>query len=161
MDQAINKLYNWNPAVGIKHLFIFALLLLSCIPVHVTGQNSCDAYDEIFDESVLNLFTSERDRITRESAFPPEFHQSLQTQKIRRLNFPEEQWVCDAVLEAIPGNEPHPGPPTHRALYMIKDHYFLVVYKYYTDVQGNQMIEEPTVGGLFDPEFNLVGLIVM
>jgi hypothetical protein len=44
---------------------------------------------------------------------------------------------------------------------MVKDHYFMVTYNYYTDSEGSQLIEEPTVGGLFDSQFKRVGIIVM
>lgn len=37
----------------------------------------------------------------------------------------------------------------------------MVIYKYYTDSAGNQLIEDPTVGGLFDPQFKRLGIIVM
>jgi len=162
MDKAINKLYNWKAAVDTKLyqvlLIVFCLILVSLSDIY--AQTTCEDYYERLDARVIQLFTSERSKITRENAFPPEFHQPLQTQEVRRLNFPEEQWVCDAVLESIHGDDP--VPPRERALYKVKNHFFLVVYTYYTDQQGNQLIEEPTAGVLFDPaEFNMVGFIAM
>lgn len=163
MEQLINKSQNWRVAVDIKiyHVVLIILCLILISLNDIYAQATCDDYYESLDESVIRLFTSERGQTTRENAFPIDFHEPLQRQEIRRMNFPEEQEVCIAVLESIHSDDPISGVSTHRALYKVKDHYFLVVYKFYTDEQGNQLIEEPTVGGLHDPEFNLVGLVGM
>ncbi|PWN06909.1 hypothetical protein DDZ15_06445 [Rhodohalobacter mucosus] len=126
----------------------------------VSAQSSCDDYFDILDYSVSQLFTTEMNRGNREQAFPSIVHDVSETE-IRRLVLPSEQWICDGVLNAIYKDDPVKDPPTHYALYVVKDYYFMVIYKYLSDSDGTQYIQEPTVGGLFDPQFNRVGVIFM
>ena len=134
------------------------LFLLMILPHSAPAQPTCNDYDETVEEYVFSLFTSTRHIDYRQSEFPQDLHIVSQAE-IRRLNFPDEQWVCDAALEAISGDEP--VPERERALYKVKDHYFMVVYIYYTDVNGNQMIEDNSAGLLFDSSFNLISLVMM
>lgn len=134
------------------------LILLMILPHAAPAQPTCNNYDEIVEGSVMSLFTASRHFEYRQSEFPQDLHQVSQAE-IRRLNFPDEQWVCDAALEAISGDGP--VSERERALYKVKDHYFMVVYIYYTDVNGNQMIEDNSAGLLFDSSFNLISLVMM
>jgi len=127
-------------------------------PNETSAQSTCNAYDEVWDEMVTRLFTAPRHEDFRQTEFPPDLQQVLPSE-IRRLNFPEEQWVCDAALEAIRGDEP--VPERERAMYKVKDHYFMVAYSYITDEQGNQLIDKPAAGVLYDPHFNLIALVMM
>jgi hypothetical protein len=160
MEQAINKLHNWKAAVDTKiySTFYIFLCLILFVSNQAYSQHSCNDYDEILDGMVNRLFTASRHQDYRQTEFPPVLHQ-VSPSEIRRLNFPDEQWVCNAALGAIRGDEP--VPERERAMYKVKDHYFMVAYTYYTDVQGNQLIEEPSAGVLFDSEFNMISLVLM
>lgn len=125
-----------------------------------SAQSSCDGYSEIIDYAVSRLFTFEESRFSREHAFPSIVN-NVSEAEIRRLELPSEQWICDGVLNAIYKTNPVKEPPTHHALYKVKDHYFMVVYKFYIASDGSQLIEEPSLGSLFDPQFNRVGVIFM
>jgi hypothetical protein len=129
-------------------------------PKEVSAQSSCNDYLDFMDNTVIELFTSEQVRSSRESAFPSFAHKVIESE-IRRLNFPQEQSICDGILNKIYKNDPVKGPPTHHALYKIKEHYFMIIYKYYTASDGSQLIEDPTVGALYDQQFNRLGFIAM
>jgi len=150
-----------NHVVGIKKLIFATCIVIGCFSM-TYAQNICDSYDQDLDDTVMRMFTSSRSEIvtSREMAFPSAVH-NINASQVRRLNFPEEQWICDTILNKIYKNEPTKGPPTYHALYKVNDHYFMVIYKYYTASDGSQLIEEPTVGGLYGPQFNRVGLIAM
>jgi len=160
MEQQINKLQNWKAAVDIKlnRLVFLSLFLITLLSVEGKAQNSCDGFRESLDEKLVRLFTAPRHQDYRETEFPATLHNVLESE-VRRLNFPDEQSVCESILSQVYENEPVPGHPEHRALYKIKDHFFLVIYSYYTDEQGNQLIEDPTVGLIFDPDYNRVAAI--
>jgi hypothetical protein len=130
------------------------------LPNKISAQSTCTDYYDGLDDSVTKLFTTERSRTSREMAFPSEVHQ-VQESQIERISIPQDESVCTAILTSIYKNDPVASPPTHHALYKVRDHYIMVIYNYYTDSEGNQLIEEPTVGGLFDPQFKRVGIIVM
>ena len=129
-------------------------------PKEVSAQKTCNDYLDFMDNMVIELFTSEQTQISRESAFPS-FTHNLNESEIRRVNFPQEQSICDGILKEIYKGDPVKGPPTHHALYKVKDHYFMIIYKYYTASDGSQLIEDPTVGALYDQQFNRIGLIAM
>ena len=129
-------------------------------PKKISAQKSCNDHLDFMDNMVIELFTSEQTQISRESAFPS-FTHNLNESEIHRLNLPQEQSICDGVLNEIYKNDPVKGPPPHHALYKVKDHYFMIIYKYYTASDGSQLIEDPTVGALYDQQFNRIGLIAM
>jgi hypothetical protein len=132
--------------------------LLVAAPNTTFAQSTCNAYDETWDEMVNRLFTAPRHQDYRESEFPATLH-SVMESEIRRLNLPDEQWICNEALEAIRGDEP--VPQRERAIYRVKEYYFMVAFSYYTDELGNQRINEPAAGVLFDPQFNMIGLVMM
>ena len=162
MEQIINKSLKSGVVVDIKicSLFFVVFLCIILIPVESIAQHNCKSYDEILDGMVTRLFAAPRHQDFRESEFPATLH-SVSKSEVRRLNYPEEQGVCDTILNKIYGDDPVKGPPTHHALYKVKDHYFMVIYKYYTASDGTQLIEDPTVGGLFNPQFKRIGLVMM
>jgi len=129
-------------------------------PKEASAQSSCNDHLDFMDNILIELFTSEQTQISRESAFPSFGHKVIESE-IRRLNLPQEQSICDEVLKGIYKNDPVKGPPTHHALYKVKNHYFMIIYKYYTASDGSQLIEDPTVGALYDQQFNRVGFIVL
>lgn len=134
--------------------------ILSVLPSSTSAQSTCTDYYDGLDDSVTKLFTSERSRVSREMAFPSVVHQ-VQLAEVERISIPQDESVCTAILTSIYKNEPVASPPTHHALYKVKDYYFMVIYSYYSDSEGNQLIEDPTVGGLFDQQFKRLGIIVM
>jgi hypothetical protein len=153
---------NFNSAEPMK---IILLILISSFiiligPKEVSAQKTCNDYLDFMDNMVIELFTSEQTHISRESAFPSFGHKVIESE-IRRLNFPQEQSICDGVLNKIYKNDPIKGPTTHHALYKIKDLYFMIIYKYYTASVGSQLIEDPTVGALYDQQFNRISFIAM
>lgn len=152
----------WRIVVGTKINIILLIVaqLTFFSATKASAQSSCDEYSEILDYAVSQLFTSEKSRFSREQAFPSIVHNVSQAE-ISHLELPSEQWICDGVLNAIYKNDPVKEPPTHHALYKVKDYYFMVVYKYYTAIDGSQLIVEPSLGSLFDPEFNRVGVIFL
>jgi len=162
MEQPINKSQNWKAVVDFKiySIILIVISLMMVSPNETYAQSTCNAYDEIWDEMVTRLFTAPRHEDFRQTEFPTVLHQVSQSE-IRRLDLPQEQGVCDSILNAIYKNDPVKGPPTHHALYIVKDHYFMVIYKYYTSSDGRQLIEDPTAGGVYDSQFNLVSLVMM
>lgn len=127
-------------------------------PEKASAQSDCDDYFDILDYRVSQLFTTEMNRGNREQAFPSIVH-DVSEDEIRRLQLPTEQWICDGVLNVIYEDNPVKGPPTHHALYRVKDHYFMIIYRYITASDGTHYFEEPTFGVLYDPQFNRVGVI--
>lgn len=139
-------------------IFLFLVGLISAVPISISAQSTCNAYDETWDEMVTRLFTAPRHQDYRETEFPASLH-SVMESEIRRLNLPDEQWVCNAALEAIRGDEP--VPQRERAIYKVKEYYFMVAFSYYTDELGNQLINKPAAGVLYDPQFNMIALVMM
>ena len=160
IKQQIKKLKKWRTEVdSTNYATMFVMFILFIVlPNAAPAQPTCNNYDETVEESVFSLFTSTKHIDYRQSEFPQSLHLVSQAE-IRRLNFPEEQWVCDAALEAITGDGP--VPERERALYKVKDYYFMVVFIYYRDVNGNQMIEDNSGGLLFDSSFNLISFVMM
>lgn len=160
MEQPKNKSQNCKAVVDFKIFAIiftaFSMMIVS--PKEASAQSTCNDYYNGLNETINRLFTASRHQEYRERNFPTVLQQVLPSE-IRRLNFPEEQWVCDAALEAIRGDEP--VPERERAMYKVKDHYFMVAYSYITDEQGNQLIDKPAAGVLYDPHFNLIALVMM
>jgi len=138
--------------------FLISCSYLFGSPDKMLAQTRCDDYSDILDSRITQLFTSESSRISREHAFPPIVHHVSETQ-IRHLQLPSEQWICDGVIKSIYENDPAKKPPTHYALYRVKDHYFMIIYRYITASDGTHYFEEPTFGVLYDPQFNRVGVI--
>jgi len=162
MEQPKNKSQNCKAVVDFKIFAIiftaFSMMIVS--PKEASAQSTCNDYYNGLNETINRLFTASRHQEYRERNFPTVLHQVSQSE-IRRLDLPQEQGVCDSILNAIYKNDPVKGPPTHHALYIVKDHYFMVIYKYYTSSDGRQLIEDPTAGGVYDSQFNLVSLVMM
>lgn len=151
-----------NHVVATENLKVLSILIVLLIPQVSYSQLKCDNYDEDLDRTVIRMFTSDTERHTefRESTFPNEIHDVFKSE-IRRINFPTEQWVCNAVLQTLTGGNTKSSDDKKRALYKVDNYYFLIVYKYYTAKDGSQLIEEPSTGALFDSSFNLVEIIGM
>lgn len=139
-------------------IFLFLVGSISVVPISTSAQSICNAYDETWDEMVTHLFTAPRHQDYRETEFPASLH-SVMESEVRRLNLPDEQWVCNAALESIRGDEP--VPQRERAIYKVKEYYFMVAFSYYTDELGNQLINKPAAGVLYDPQFNMIALVMM
>lgn len=162
MEQPNNKSKKCKAVADFK-IYAIVLIVVSMMvvsPKKMAAQSTCNDYYDRLDHRLTRLFTEPRHQDYRETEFPSSLH-SVMGSEIRRLDLPQEQGVCDSILNAIYKNDPVKGPPTHHALYIVKDHYFMVIYKYYTSSDGRQLIEDPTAGGVYDSQFNLVSLVMM
>lgn len=74
--------------------------MITDIGQSVNAQTVCNDYNDGLDESVTRLFTSERSKDSREMAFTSAVH-NVAASQVRRLNLPEEQWICDTILNKI------------------------------------------------------------
>lgn len=138
-------------------LVLFVALLVG-VSSSLHAQTSCDNYRDILEGQVIKIFTSANEADYREAAFPEDLQQVAE-HEIRRLDLPNEQFICDSIFATLNDGNPLPGHPYYRAVWKIKDYYLMATYSYYTDDLGNQLIEEPTVGGIFNEEFELLVLI--
>ncbi len=112
-----------------KRLFLILGLLFTSFPSAI-AQEKCDAWDaygNYLEEKITRIFTSERHTDYRERTMPSEL-KSVSVSDIRRLNLPNDQSICDDILENMYGDEPVPGPPKYRAIWKIKDNYLLVIF---------------------------------
>jgi hypothetical protein len=143
--------------VGFKTLFLLTTIVLVIQP-QTFAQNSCDAYRDILEEQVIRMFTSERSANYRAAAFPQDL-QNVSESEINRLNLPGEQHICDQLLSTVDTSTEPGEPERHRAVWKVKNYYLLVTYSYYIDSEGNQLVDPPTVGILYNSNFEHVQLI--
>jgi hypothetical protein len=143
--------------ICIRFIFLSVVIFLFQNP-QTLQQNSCDAYRDILEQQVYQMFTSERSANYRAAAFPQDL-QEVSEAEIERLNLPGEQHICDQLLSTIDTSTQHGEPEKYRAAWKVKNYFLLVTYSYYTDNQGNQIIDPPTVGVLYNSEFEHVILI--
>jgi len=145
-------------AVALRALFLSTTIALMIQVPQTAAQNSCDAYRDILEHQVLRMFTSEHSANYRAAAFPQDL-QEVSEAEIERLNLPGEQHICDQLLSTIDISTQPGEPEKYRAAWKVKNYFLLVTYSYYTDSQGNQIIDPPTVGVLYNSEFEHVILI--
>jgi len=84
---------------------------------------------------------------------------SVSVSDISRLNLPNDQSICDDILESMYGDESVPGHPKYRAMWKIKDYYLMVNFSLEYDSNGNQRTVGPVVGGIYNSGYDLVAII--
>ncbi|MCC5914523.1 MAG: hypothetical protein JJU46_09130 [Balneolaceae bacterium] len=106
------------------------------------------------------MFTADRHDAVRQANFPSELHNVTQAE-VRHLNLPDEQWICTEALKTFYPDGNLPDLDIEWALYRVKDYNFLVSTTYETDSDGNRLITPPTMGMLFNPQFDIIEFIRM